>query len=274
MKKILLSVAVIAAMGIASDANAQLIDESNVTITMDLQPILQLKMNGPQNIDFVFDQISEYAGGITQYGATNLSVSSTVNWDLYAVGYASNTAASNNGAPSWDQQVVYGANTDPNAENNLPISLLELHQDKANTGASAAILAATGYKVDYSTPFALASVLTTPGSNNIYASPLGGSPYTHPAQTEKYIAGHFDAATDYITGGSYLVGATTGALSKFYYSIDYRIVPGLPATFPNAADNAVAPVSHALDNGLLNVGHYAQAGVYTMNVKYVLMENN
>jgi hypothetical protein len=269
MKKILFSAAVIAAMGIASNAKAQLIDESNVTITMDLQPILQLKMNGPQNIDFVFDQISEYAGGITQYGATNLSVSSTVNWDLYAVGYASNTTATNNGGSSWDQQVVYGASTDPNAEDNLPISLLELHQDKVNANATTA----AGYKPDYSTPFALAGVVTTPGTNNIYASPIGTSPYTRPTINDKYIAGHFaTTAGDYMTGGSYLIGASAGALSNFYYSIDYRIVPGLPATFPNAATNAAAPASEALDFGF--VGHYAQAGVYTMNVKYVLMENN
>ena len=55
MKKILFGAAILAAMGISSNANAQLVDESNVTITMDLQPILQLNMTGPSNIDFIFD---------------------------------------------------------------------------------------------------------------------------------------------------------------------------------------------------------------------------
>ncbi|MBP6512496.1 MAG: hypothetical protein KA347_07495 [Bacteroidia bacterium] len=54
--------------------------------------------------------------------------------------------------------------------------------------------------------------------------------------------------------------------------IDYRIVPGLPAIFPTAADNATPP--NALDIESANgAGSYAQPGVYTMNVKYVLIEN-
>ena len=69
MKKFILSASVVAAMLAGTNAKAQLLDEQNVTVTMDLQPILQLNMNGSQNVDFVFDQISEYVGGITQYGA-------------------------------------------------------------------------------------------------------------------------------------------------------------------------------------------------------------
>jgi hypothetical protein len=86
MKKKIITIAL--ALG-AVVGHAQLVDEQNVTITMDLQPVLQLDMNGPQNIDLVFDEISEYVGGITKYGATQLKVSSTVDWDLYAVGYGS-----------------------------------------------------------------------------------------------------------------------------------------------------------------------------------------
>lgn len=88
MKKVILSAAVLASLAFSNNAKAQLIDEQNVTVTMDLQPILQLGMNGSSNIDFVFDQISEYVGGITQYGATNLTVSSTVSWDLYAAAFS------------------------------------------------------------------------------------------------------------------------------------------------------------------------------------------
>jgi len=275
MKKILFSAAVLAAMGIASNANAQLIDESNVTITMDLQPILQLNMNGPQNLNFVFDQIPKYVGGITQYGATQLQVSSTVNWDLYAVGYASNGGTTLQGAGAWDNQVMYGANNDPlHATSLLPITLLELRQDKINpatTAANSSLINA----YDYSKPLVLGANI---GVNSIYDCVGAGtpSPYTRPLAGQKYIVGSVDAATDFWVGGSYLIqdvnnANAVGGLSNFYYSIDYRIKPGLPAIFPNAGDNN--GTSQALDTSPLTTGAYAKPGVYTMNVKYVVMEN-
>jgi hypothetical protein len=63
-----------------------------------------------------------------------------------------------------------------------------------------------------------------------------------------------------------LQGGFVGSRSNYYYSIDYRIVPGLPAVFPNAASNAGVTAA-------LVAPAYAQPGVYTMNVKYVLVEN-
>ncbi len=256
MKKVLLGAALLAAMGISSNANAQLVDESNVTITMDLQPILQLNMQGPSNIDFVFDQVSEYVGGITQYGATTLQVSSTVAWDLYAVGYSSTSTALLN---NWDQQVIYGGGADVNALDLLPITALELRQNKANPFPGVA----TNF-ADYSGSFGITPIVT--GKNNIYAN---FAPYVAPASGQKYIAGGAAITlTAYVPGGSYLVAQAGiyGAGSNYEYSIDYRIVPGLPATFPNAATNA--GVTNALA-----AGKYAQPGVYTMNVKYVLAEN-
>ncbi len=263
MKKILYSAAVIAAMSIASNANAQLIDEANVTITMDLQPILQLKMTGPTNINFVFDQISEYVGGITQYGVTSLQVSSTVGWDLYAVGYSSAATG------FWDQQVVYGGGLDPNSVSALPIELLELHQDKPNPfPGTPGLSLAFDYSNAFQPPVAGGPVAQL-GQNNIYANP---SPYSAPLDLEKYIAGGATTVgTAFVPGGSYLMtpslpGGAYGAGSSYYYTIDYRIVPGLPATFPNAADNTATSLA-------LLAGTYAQPGVYTMNVKYVLAEN-
>ena len=253
MKKIVLSAAVIAAMCISTNAKAQLVDEANVTITMDLQPILQLNMTGPSNIDFVFDQISEYVGGITQYGATSLQVSSSVSWDLYAVGYSST------GAAKWDQQVVYGGGADPSAIDLLPITALEVRQDKVNPFPGVA----TNFN-DYSGAFVTSPVVT--GRNCIYAS---ATPYVAPASGQKYIAGgNAVTATAFVPGGSYLVAqaGVYGSGSSYYYTLDYRIVPGLPATFPNAASNAGVTAA-------LVAGTYAQPGVYTMNVKYVLAEN-
>jgi len=254
MKKILLGAAVIAAMGIGSNAEAQLIDEANVTVSMDLQPILQLSMDGPSNIDFVFDDIPKYVGGIIKYGGTVLKVSSSVSWDLYAVG------SSVQATMFWDQVAKYGAGSDPHAIDNIPLSALELHQSKANPFPGTATSFA-----DYSATFGTAIITT--GANNIYAST---TPYTAPASGEKYIAGGAAAdAAALVPGGSYLTNG--GAGGNFYYSIDYRIKPGMPVIFVNAADNT------GTDQDIVSInaaGDYAQPGAYTMNVKYMLMENN
>lgn len=264
MKKFILSASVVAAMFAATNAKAQLVDEQNVTVTMDLQPILQLGMNGTQNVDFVFDQISEYVGGITQYGATNLNVSSTVSWDLYAAGFSSQAAGGN---LLWDNQVVYGGDTDPNSVTTLPLTLLELHQDKGNPNGGGG-----GVDEDYNTAFQ--SGTTSIGANNVFAT---STPYTRPASAAKYIAGG-NSTNDFVAGGTYLVGASNsvGFSSNFSYTIDYRIIPGLPAVFPRASSATATDGGNNSTSAALNATNtalYAQPGVYTMNVKYVLMEN-
>jgi hypothetical protein len=271
MKKVILSIAVVSAMLAGTNAKAQLIDEQNVTVTMDLQPILQLGMNGAQNVDFVFDQISEYVGGITQYGATALSVSSTVSWDLYAAGFSANAAS---GQLIWDNQVSYGEGNDVNATTSLPLTLLELHQDKINPATTS--YSGIGGGADYFASFQTAS--TNLGSNNIYAA---STPYVRPGALAKYIAGH-NSNTAFVVGGTYLVSqgvgtaSSVGARSNYYYTIDYRIVPGLPATFPRATAFAPTHGGNTTASGDLTTqgaGKYARPGVYTMNVKYLLVEN-
>ena len=274
MKKVILSVAVVAAFFTANNAKAQLVDEQNVTVTMDLQPILQLGMNGASNIDFVFDQISEYVGGITQYGATNLTVSSTVSWDLYAAGFSSRAAAGTD--LTWDNQVVYGGDTDPNSVTTLPLTLLELHQDKQNP-SSAGFTNTAGGDNDYFTTLNNTRGGATIGKNNVYAT---SAPYSRPSAASKYIAGH-NATSDFVAGGSYLIlsGTSVGQSSNYSYTMDYRIVPGLPAVFPNASSALITGTDGGNNstNGAVNAGTgtalYAQPGVYTMNVKYVLIEN-
>jgi hypothetical protein len=269
MKKVILSVAVVSALLAGTNAKAQLIDEQNVTVTMDLQPILQLNMNGSQNVDFVFDQISEYVGGITQYGATQLNVSSTVSWDLYAAGFSSNAATGTTLA--WDNQVIYGEGTDNNATNVLPLSLLELHQDKDNPQNTDS--GDSGVD-DYFSPFFTST--TSIGASNIYCT---STPYARPAAGSKYIAGG-NASSDFVVGGTYLVlqGGAVGANSNYSYTIDYRIVPGLPAVFPRSSDMTVNDGNSSTSADLTSfnggaAGSYAQPGVYTMNVKYILVEN-
>ncbi len=257
MKKISYVVAALLLFG-ATSVKAQLIDEKDVTVTMDLQPVLQLDMTTPDQIEFVFDNINEYYAGITHYGATILKVSSTVSWDLYAVGRSSGT----NGAGFWDQQIDYGSGNNTNAIPNLPLSLLELKQSQPNNGDAAS----TGAYSDYSAAFSPSG--TASGQNSLYVNAGTNTP---PTLADKYIGGHagVTGTGDFLPGGSYLT--QTGTTSSYYYSIDYRILPGLPAIFPNAfsADGATAQ-----DIVTANAaGNYAEPGVYTMYVQYILLED-
>jgi len=257
MKKILLLVSAFGLFTLYS--SAQLVDEKNVTVTMDLQPVLQLSMTTPDQIDFTFDDIKKYNAGIIKYGATVLKVSSSVSWDLYVVG------TSQAGGTAWDQQLTYSAGGGgANAIDSLPLSLLEIHQSDSNMYK----VGYTGSWFDYSNAFTDATTFT-PGQNSIYAS---DAPYTAPALTEKYIQGHKGVegalAGGGASGGSYLT-ATVGN-SDFYFTIDYRIVPGLPAIFPNAGLNDGTAQDLVTDNA---AGAYANPGIYTMNVKYILLED-
>ena len=237
---------------LGASANAQLIDEKDVTVTMDLQPVLQLDMSTPDQVEFVFDEINEYYAGITKYGATQLRVSSTVSWDLYAVGRSTGV----NGAGFWDQQFTYG-NAGLSGVDNLPISLLELRQSQVNpTGAN-----------DYSLAFP--PVLAPAASNSLYYDGANGN--AAPLAGQKYIAGDATTGAGFaVDGGSYLT--STGTASDYFYVIDYRIVPGLPAVFPMAFTPAAASAAEDLVT-VNGAGSYAQPGVYTMYVQYILLED-
>lgn len=257
MRRVILTLTALA--GFAYASHAQLIDEKDVTVTMDLQPVLQLDMSTPNQIEFTFDEIDEYYAGITQYAATILKVSSTVSWDLYAVGRSNGT----NGAEFWDQQIDYG-NDNPNAVPDLPLSLLEIRQAQPNNGDAAA----TGPFSDYSQAFSPSG--TPSAGNSLY---VNGGTITPPSGSDKYIGGHAGtsgiAGDDFLPGGSYLT--QTGNTSDYYYALDYRIMPGLPAIFPNAADADGGTFEDLVTvNG---AGAYAEPGVYTMYVQYVLLED-
>jgi len=239
-------------------AKAQIQDEQNVTITMDLEPVLQLNMNTPDEINFTFNTIPQYIAGEIHYGGTILTVSSTVNWALYAVGTSSN-------GTSWDNAVSYGISGagNPNASTTLPLNLLELHQYGVNPNLTTyAVGCAVGKGQDYSAAFVPANTAPVMGQNNIY---VGATAYTAPAATDKYIAGgNPTLAGSGVVGGSYLTQTLVSA--GYYYVIDYRIVPGLPVVFPFAA------VDDCSASTALVSPQFAQPGVYTMDVKYVLIE--
>jgi hypothetical protein len=243
----------------AQQVFAQLHAEQDVTATMDLQPILQLNTNTRQ-VDFDFNNINDYYAGVTQYGATILKVTSTVNWDMYVIG-----TSSGNVAPGcWDQQVKYGTGGGPNATNHIPLSALEIRQGTPNNNASAA----NGVYRDYSAPFP--PISSPAGSNSVYVDPTNTG--TPPKSNHKYIAGHAGISgtgNDAVVGGSYLTA--NSRTSDYYYTIDYRIVPGLPAVFPMAFD-ASGTVAQNLEASHAP-GTYAQPGVYTMNVQYIWLED-
>ena len=257
LSKLMLTLLMIA--GVFGTANAQLIDEKDVTVTMDLQPVLQLDMTTANQLEFVFDDINEYYAGITNYAATILKVSSTVSWDLYAVGRSSGVT----GAGFWDQQIDYGSDN-TNAKDLLPLSLLELRQSQPNNGD----VAATGLYSDYSSAFSVNGAVSR--ANSLYV--IGGA-ITPPSVSDKYIGGHAGTSgtsgADFMPGGSYMT--QTGTTSDYYYAMDYRILPGLPAIFPNAGS---ADGTGAQDIVTANgAGTYAEPGVYTMYVQYVLLED-
>jgi len=242
MKKIF----IILLMLISLVGYSQIQDEKNVSLMMDLQPILQLDMQTPDQIDFVFDDIYDYYGGITKYGATILKVSSTVNWDLYVV------AISSDGI-NWDNQLNYGGGD--GSTDKIPLSALEIYQYLPNSSTSGY----SGAWADYSTNFKPSQDIVA-GQNSVYYST---SPYTVPGTGEKYVQGH-GSINAYQFGGSYLTQNTTASI--YYTVMDFRILPSLPAIFPAAGRNDGF-------SDMIITPLYAQPGVYTMNLKYVLIEN-
>ena len=254
-KLVLLVVFIVASFSLKS----QHIGQHNVSATVNLLPVLQLEVTNNNAIEFVFDGITDYQGGVVLYNATTLKISSTVNWDLYAVGRSSGT----NGPNHWDQLADYSDGT-PNEISDLPLSLLELKQSQPNSGAGAA----AGLYADYSQPFSPANIPSA--GNSIY---VDGGTLIPPAADGKYIAGHSGTSgipgDDHMIGGSYLV--QKGITSDFIYSIDYRILPGIPAIFPMAATpsgNAFLDLETVHGNG-----SYAAPGVYSMSVQYILLED-
>lgn len=251
--------------------NAQKEKSQGVSFVLDMQPVLQIDMTSAEQINFVFDNKIKYRAGITKNEATIIKVTSTVKWDLYAVGRSKGKSA--NGKTYWDQEKSFASNVNSVAD--LPLSLLEIKQNHVNINGKSAV----GKFNDYSRDLDV-STMRADGGNSLYVSP-NGTP-TPPSKTGKYIAGHSGIAEEtsknYMDAGSYISD------DKFIYTIDYKILPGYPAIFPNAynedatvAQNIVANANAGtiFAGGVASNGNksYAEPGVYTMNVQYVLLED-
>ena len=122
---------------IFGSTNAQILSEQNVTINMDLQPVLQLSLEGPEVIDFSFTTIDQYRNGITRYGANVLKVSSSVSFDLWANGFSQGMNTGDQPNRYFDILGDYGAAA-AGGLNNIPCAALELHQFPQNPVVAAA----------------------------------------------------------------------------------------------------------------------------------------
>ncbi|MBC7912810.1 MAG: hypothetical protein H7Y07_01690 [Pyrinomonadaceae bacterium] len=210
-------------IAVTATSYAQLSDDEYSYVTMDLQGILNLTMTNDPTVNFSFKSIADYQQGVVKYNATRLSVDATVAWDLFAY------ASSNN----WTQTDAYSTN----GVAVLPAEILEVQSERINTSTAAATFNAfTSLK----------------GLTNSGVSAAGV-----PTAATQYLAGGFGTGA----ARSYLPGSALGSPNTNQFRIHYRLVPGIPATFPN--NTSVA----------LGAPGYAQAGYYYLEVVYALIED-
>lgn len=277
---------------IFGSVNAQILSEQNVTINVDLQPVLQLNLEGPTQHDFNFTEIRDYYGGITKYGANVLKVSSTVAFDLWANGVSQNANL------IFDQSYRYNVGGGGALGlNTLPLSAMELHQFPANpaNGVGCDQNVALPVNHDYSAPFTPVLGTGIPAANsgnNSINLPSNATPYQMPTQAAiaatnaaKYIAGGDGlAATCTVPPGTYLNSAPVAGNqignAGYYFVMDYRLVPGLPANFPmhlaaSVVNSTQLNVVQAQTDAGINAaaGSYINPGMYNMAIKYILAEN-
>lgn len=256
--------------------------ETDVTITMDLQPVLELSMTTPDQIDFVFDNINAYMAGITRYGATVLKVSSTVDWDLAAVGTSGRLEVGGViGTAMWDNPVQYSAN----GSVDIPLECLELQQIPANPSTCVSCVLAGVGTGNYNGAFAQYNGLGMQASYNaieVSAQAAAGTVTFLNSGVlfdRKMIAGEYGVATaafgdgiSSVPPGSWLNTEGSNYDAYMYkYTISYRIVPALPAIFPMRDDE-----TDAAPNGITGAAGaqaFARPGVYTMEVRYILTED-
>lgn len=206
---------------------AQLNDEQYNYVTMDLRGILTLTMTTNPQVDFVFSTVQEYMQGITRFNAVQLEVDATMNWDLFA--YAS--------TDKWVQVEQYSTN----GHDELPAEILEIQSSVDN---------AAGGAENFN------SFVSIKGLTN---SQVAG--FTPTDQTQ-YLAGAFgDGANEFFAPGTAFANPSTHR-----FRLDMRLVPDIPATFPNST----VPID--VDDPGVNPD-FAAAGYYYLEVVYTLIED-
>lgn len=263
---------IISVINYSNECNSQNSDQESVSVTLDLKPILQLEMSSPDQIDFVFDKDKQYHDGIVKNAATTIKITSTVKWDLYAIGR--NKEKNPNRKTYWSQENMNDANI--TSLTNIPLNLLEIKQHTPNNGIN--------YKQsldkDYSQDFSIADNLN--GRNNIYVSKDGS--LSPPSINDKYIAGHAGSSSDikngYMNPGSY---NSKNMINNFEYVLDYRILPNIPLLFSNSENynkSTISKNSHMKNNSLEHLTNHKSSSEsnrnrtkFSMNIVYVLLED-
>ena len=228
IKKVLLAATIVGLFSI-NQSSAQLSDQEYVSVTMDLQGILQLNMTTEPQVDFVFNTIQKYQVGITKYNATRLEVESTVPWDLYA-------------QPStqyWTQELAYGAGT--NGQSQLPSEILEMESIQPNNVA--ALLSFNSF----------IGLSSNGGANTASLTPTVNT---------QFIAGKLGQGV----ANSYAPGTSSASPLTNKFLVHYRIKPGVPASFPNLATQypAVSLLSFPALTPYAAPGFYDLEVVYTL----------
>ena len=227
MKKFILAFVALCLLGSVSKSTyAQLSDEEYNYVTMDLRGILDLTMTTDPQVDFVFKTIQEYELGITKFNATQLEVDATLAWDLFAYA-ATDTLV---------QVEAYSTNGNPT----LPAEVLEMQSDVDNSAASENFN----------------DFISLKGLTN--SEVVGGVPTAN----TQFLAGSFGTVSG--GGTAFDPGTASSNPSTHQFRIDMRLVPGVPASFPNSTVPLTA-------GG--NSEDYAQAGYYYVEVVYNLVED-
>ena len=261
MKTFLKFMLIISVFNYSNECNSQNSERESVTVTLDLKPILQLEMSSQDQIDFVFDKEKQYHDGIVKNAATTIKITSTVKWDLYAIGR--NKEKNPNRKTYWSQENINDANI--KTLTNIPLNLLEIKQHTPNNG----INYKQGLDKDYSQDFSITDNLN--GRNNIYVSKDGS--LSPPSINDKYIAGYTGSSSDikngYMNPGSY---NSKNMINNFEYVLDYRILPNIPVLFsnnPHVKNNSLEHLTNQVSNSESN----GERTKFSMNIVYVLLED-
>ena len=262
MKTFLKFMLIISVFNYSNECNSQNSERESVTVMLDLKPILQLEISSQDQIDFVFDKEKQYHDGIVKNAATTIKITSTVKWDLYAIGRTKEK--NSNGKTYWYQENINDTNI--KSINNIPLNLLEIKQHTPNNG----INHKQGLYKDYSQDFSIANNLN--GGNNIYVSKDGS--LSSPSIRDKYIAGHAGSSSDikngYMNPGSY--SSKENIINNFEYILDYRILPNIPVLFFNNPHVKNNSLEHLTNHGSNNELNSVQTK-FSMNIVYVLLED-
>lgn len=189
----------------------------------DFQGVLNLTIISNPQVDFNFKSVADYKNGIVKYNAVTLQVDATSSWDLFA--YAASDYCT--------QVQAYSTDGEPQ----LPSEILELKSSVTNRCAPAG--------GTFNTFTSLKGV-----SNSGVAAGIPDASKT------QFLAGM--VGKEY--GQRYEPGSAKSNPETNLFKIHYRIVPGLPATFPHS-------------NVPIGGRGYAQKGIYALEVVYALVED-